>query len=75
MIPRRFRCEFYCPHFAETSAVGVPYLRRLCFKCNCSILLLPLYILCVKIDSVCLRCAVARPEFKVDVLGLAKFCL
>ena len=26
-------------------------------------------------DSVCLRCAVARPEFKVDFLGLAEFCL
>ena len=27
------------------------------------------------VDSVCRRCAVARAEFKVDVLGLAEFCL
>ena len=27
------------------------------------------------VDSVCLRCAVARAEFKVDVLALAEFCL
>ena len=43
--PGRFRCEFYWPHFVETSAVGVPSLRRLRLQCNCSILLLPLYIL------------------------------
>ena len=75
MIPPRLRCEFYWPHVAETSAVGAPSLCWLCLQCNCSNLLLPLYIPCLKFDSVCLRCAVARPEFKVDLLGLAEFCL
>ena len=51
MIPRRLRCEFYWPHFTETSAVGVPSLRWLCLQCNCSILLLPLYILCLKLTA------------------------
>ena len=40
----RFRYEFYRPHFAEMSAVGVASLCRLRLQCNCSILLLPLYI-------------------------------
>ena len=51
MIPRRLRCELYWPHFAETSAVGVPSLRWLCLQCYCSILLLPLYILCLKLTA------------------------
>ena len=29
----------------------------------------------LKFPSVCLRCAVTRAEFKVDVLALAEFCL
>ena len=37
--------------FAETSAVCVPSLRRLCLQCNCSILLLPLYILCLQLTA------------------------
>ena len=65
------------------SAVGVASLCRLRF--HCSILLLSLYIhvfvVAVQplslVDSVlvCLRCAVAGAEFKVDILALAEYCL